>query len=109
VVSDLVSQSPRYNTQPFSYGRLFGDATLGGFTGFAPGLEVEGVTAGRNSYMSISNQIVTKFWRNEIGGITGRTAGNIFLGQTYKMLPGSFFGNGYGQIMRPYYYQPWHW
>jgi RHS repeat-associated protein len=69
------------STKQFDVGRFAFDTTVGAATGFIPGVGISGVTAGRNSYNAIFNQITTKAMNGTISSITGQTAAKMFVGQ----------------------------
>lgn len=57
-----------------------GDTAIGAATGFIPGINVQGITAGRGSYNSIFKQMTTKASNGTIASMKPRTAAKMFVG-----------------------------
>lgn len=72
----------------FNWGSLAGDTLWSGALGMVrlPELRVPGVTSGRNSYLGISRQVVTKGFNQTIQRIRPQTGLKIFVGQTVHQL-----------------------
>lgn len=68
------------STKEFSWGRFLFDTTVGGATAAIPGMNMAGVTLGRNSFKAIFGQMTTKAINETASTITGRTAFKMFLG-----------------------------
>lgn len=68
-------------SKQFDAGRFVFDTGVGAATGFIPGVGISGITAGRNSYTAIFNQITTKAMNDTISSISGQTAAKMFVGQ----------------------------
>ena len=75
----------------FSLGSLIFDASIGGLTGFIPGVKIPGITSGRGSYNAIFNQISTKFRRGLISNLQPKTALKMLVGRGVdtSMIPGA--------------------
>jgi hypothetical protein len=96
LVSDVVQQSPTFRKGgPFSLQRLAFDVAVGGLSGTEaiPSFPAPGITTGRNSYLAVTEQVVTKFRTRAIQNVTYGTVGKIFVAQSYRSLAGAWLAN----------------
>jgi type VI secretion system secreted protein VgrG len=98
---DLTNQAiGMYNdpTQEFNWAKLAFDTGVGGLTGLIPGAEIEGITAGSNSFNAIFNQIATKAINGTISDIADQTALKMFVGSAVDgaLFEGLFTGSTAG-------------
>jgi hypothetical protein len=97
-----------FDTGTVDVGKLVVDTAIGGVTNFIPGPVIQGVTAGRNSFVAVAESTITKLANNTIESASFQTAERAVIGLSTKSLYGdvanslfdSFFG---GAVITPAY------
>lgn len=69
---------------------LISDTAMGALTGYIPGVKIQGITAGRNSFNAIYKSMTTKFKNGAIATVKIKTAMKMFTGRAVDtaLLPG---------------------
>ncbi len=97
VTTNLSKQGLKYLSGKlcdFDWITFAGDTVIGAATGFIPGMNIVGVTAGRGSFNAIFKQMTTKAANGTISSMKTQTAAKMFVGRAVdtSLVPGTAVG-----------------
>ena len=83
-VGNASRQGLKYATQdtPISPLGFATETTLGAATGWIPGLKIQGITAGRGSYLMLHRKFMTSFGNGTAKNVSASTAAKMAIGET---------------------------